>query len=78
VGDVAGLLGVDEPEPDAGASAAEAGLFCEEEAVFGLPPQPTKYIDKVDIKPSKMIRTATLFTRDLLRSSGVNREYEAV
>ena len=69
------LLEVDEPELDAGASVVEAGLFCEEEAAFGLPPQPAKYIDNANTKTNRRSRTATLFTKNLPGSSGVSREY---
>ena len=51
-------------EPDVGASVDETGLFCEEEfPAFGLPPQPTKYIDDANIKPTRRIRTTTLLTK---------------
>jgi hypothetical protein len=63
----AGLLGVEEPEADAAVSADDAGSFC----ARGLPPQPAKYIDNANVKPTRMLRSTALLNRDLLRSSGL-------
>ncbi|MGA2991700.1 MAG: hypothetical protein ABSD88_14590 [Candidatus Korobacteraceae bacterium] len=65
--------------PDVGASVDDTGLLCEEEfPALVLPPQPAKYIDDANIKPTRILRTTTLLIQDLPRSPYVNREYGAI
>jgi hypothetical protein len=79
VEDEAGSLGLVELELAAAAGVAAVGLFCEEVAPEPwLPPQPAQNTSDTNITPTTLPRTTTLLTRDLLRSSGLGREYETV